>query len=61
MSHALERTSPKGQAFRGTCTKCGMKDVPLSRMHEECANPANITPTEALELALRMPRQEQDQ
>lgn len=55
MSHALKRTSPKGpgQAFIGTCTKCGVKNIPLARMHEECANPANITDGEALAHAIK--------
>lgn len=55
MSHSLERTSPKGGPFIGRCTKCGMTDIPLSRMHEDCANPANLSDTDALELALRLP------
>ena len=51
MSHSLERTSPKGQPFVGTCMKCGLTDVPLNRVHEHCANPANITDDEALIIA----------
>lgn len=30
MSHALERSSPKGGPFKGTCTKCGMIDLPMT-------------------------------
>lgn len=55
MAHALERTSPKGTPFIGQCTKCGKENVTLAMMHEHCVNPANITDTEALELALRIP------
>jgi hypothetical protein len=52
MAHALERTSPKGQAFLGQCTKCGVKNLRLSEMHGHCVNPASITEAEALILAL---------
>ena len=55
MSHSLERTSPKGGPFIGRCTKCGTEDIPLSRMHEHCVNPANLSNADALELALRLP------
>jgi len=27
MSHSLERTSPKGTPFIGTCTKCGRSNL----------------------------------
>lgn len=53
MSHALERTSPKGGPFIGTCTKCGLTDIPLKRMHDECVNPANITDDESLIMAIK--------
>lgn len=52
MSHALSRTSPKGGPFIGTCTKCGMQNIPLTRMHEPCSNPANLTNGEALSVAI---------
>jgi len=55
MSHALQRTIPKRTPFVGQCTKCGKQNVTLAMMHEHCVNPANITDTEALELAIRMP------
>ena len=52
MMHALKRTSPKGGPFIGQCTKCGVRDIPLKRIGEECANPANITKDEALMRAI---------
>ncbi len=54
MSHSLRRTSPKGpgQSFIGTCTKCGVENIPLNRMREECANPANLTDNDALMIAI---------
>lgn len=55
MSHALTRTSPKGpgQQFLGTCIKCGLEDIPLSRMNEECVNVADITDGEALSILIQ--------
>jgi hypothetical protein len=47
-THALIRTSPKGGPFIGTCTKCGIRDLPLSRAGEECVNPAGLTSGESL-------------
>lgn len=55
MAHSLERTSPKGTPFVGTCTKCGMADIPMSRLHEECSNPANLSDDDALLLAIEGP------
>jgi hypothetical protein len=52
MGHSLTRTSPKGDPFIGTCTKCGMQDIPLGRMHEPCINPANLSDNDALNVAL---------
>lgn len=52
-AHALTRTSPKGGPFIGTCMKCGTKDLPLSRMHEQCVNPAGLTQEETLLLAIK--------
>lgn len=53
MSHALKRTSPKGGPFIGTCAKCGVRDIPLDRMREECANPAGVSDDTTLLWALK--------
>lgn len=55
MSHSLRRTSPKGpgQSFIGACTKCGIENIPISRMHEECVNPAGLNNEETLMLAIK--------
>jgi len=55
MSHSLERTSPKGTPFIGTCTKCGRGNLTLADLHGHCVNPANITDNEALSLAVQLP------
>lgn len=36
MTHAIERTNPKGQPFRGTCTKCGKQDLPMDAVAQDC-------------------------
>lgn len=53
-THSLRRTSPKGpgQAFLGTCTKCGTDNLPVQAVSWPCVNPANITQDEALIIAV---------
>lgn len=46
--HAIERTSPKGQNFIGTCRLCGTPNLPMSAVHEECPNQRGLTQDEAL-------------
>ncbi len=46
--HALERTSPKGHDFIGTCTKCGKPGLPPSAVKEECPNPGGVTEGQAV-------------
>ncbi len=36
MSHALKRTSPKGQPFIGVCVKCGKDNLPSSAALQPC-------------------------
>lgn len=52
MRHALERTSPMGQPFRGTCWQCGASNLRMSAATEQCENPANLTIEESLILAV---------
>lgn len=51
--HALERTSPKGTPFIGTCTKCGTPGLTFATMRGECANPGGLSQDDALLLAIR--------
>jgi len=54
MTHSLRRTSPKGEPFIGTCTKCGLENLTLKQaMSGECANPANLTQDETLLMAIK--------
>lgn len=50
MSHALERTNPKGVPFIGRCMSCGKENIPLEKMWEYC--PGNLTEEEALLIAV---------
>lgn len=50
-THALNRTSPKGTPFRGTCFRCGLENLPAKAVHEPCQNTANLTADEVLAVA----------
>jgi uncharacterized OB-fold protein len=47
-THALVRTSPKGQRFIGRCIKCGASDLPMSAACDECPNPKGMSQDDAL-------------
>lgn len=51
-NHALNRTSPKGGPFIGTCFKCGTENLPAEAVAWPCVNPANLTPDEAVVIAI---------
>lgn len=36
MTHALERTSPRGGPFIGRCIKCGAKDLGMVAALKDC-------------------------
>lgn len=56
MSHALNRTSPFGGPFIGTCFLCGCAGVTLEQMAmEECPNIRGLDPSEALIEAIEGP------
>lgn len=46
--HAIERTSPKGQPFIGTCRLCGTPNLPAKAALDECPNQRGLTAEEAL-------------
>lgn len=46
--HSLQRTSPKGGPFIGTCSLCGRPGLTLDAMREECENPRRLSPDEAV-------------
>lgn len=59
-THAIERTSPKGGRFIGTCMKCGRPGLTIADMGEPCENIAGMTQDEAVLLAVRGPFREDD-
>lgn len=62
MRHPLiNRTSPKGQAFVGTCAACGKTGLTGKAMQEECENPRGMTNESALLEAIDPPSLAQDE
>lgn len=55
-THAIERTSPKGGPFFGTCMKCGRTNLPGSAALEPCDNPSGMSEDEALIMAIEGPQ-----
>lgn len=51
-THALNRTSPNGGPFIGTCFKCGATDLPSQAVSWRCSNVANLSQDEALSIAI---------
>jgi hypothetical protein len=54
-THAIERTSPKGEKFIGTCFKCGRTGLTTADMGDPCENIAGISEDEALIMAIEGP------
>lgn len=48
MKHHVERTSPKGQPFIGTCRLCGKPNLGMSAALEDCENVRGLTAEEAM-------------
>lgn len=46
--HSLQRTSPKGGPFIGTCSLCGKTGLTFDDMREECENPRGLSTDEAV-------------
>jgi hypothetical protein len=56
MKHNLERTSPKGSPFIGTCRLCGTPNLPMSAIFEDCPNQRGLTEDEGLIEAIEGPQ-----
>jgi hypothetical protein len=48
MRHSIQRTSPKGQDFVGTCSLCGTPNLTTKNVHDECPNQRGLTSDEAV-------------
>lgn len=53
--HAIERTSPVGEKFVGTCFKCGKKNLTTADINEPCENVRGLSQDEALIEAINEP------
>lgn len=47
-THLIERTSPYGGKFIGTCRLCGKRGLTLANMEDECENVRDLSEDEAL-------------
>lgn len=47
-THALERTSPKGEKFIGTCRLCGATGLLMGDARKPCPNPRGVTEDQAV-------------
>ncbi len=52
MKHHIERTSPKGEKFVGTCRLCGQRNLSMADAQKDCPNVRGLTKAEALSEAL---------
>lgn len=57
-THAIERTNPKGQPFRGRCIQCGATDLRPSDALKPCPNPTGMTQEDALLAVIDPPRED---
>ncbi len=46
--HSITRTSPKGEAFVGTCSLCGQANLTIRDMRTKCTNQRGMTESDAL-------------
>jgi len=58
MMHSVERTSPKGGPFVGTCTPCGKQGLTMKTAREECPNPRDVAMDDVLLDALFGPKKD---
>jgi len=58
--HSLNRTSPKGGTFIGTCALCGKPNLTLADMNYECENTRGLTQDEAVVEAILGPQTPQE-
>jgi hypothetical protein len=58
--HAIERTSPKGDPFVGTCFRCGKTGLTISQSQDYCENTSGMSEDEALLAAIDPALQEKN-
>lgn len=52
MKHHIQRTSPKGQDFIGTCLLCGTAGLTIDDARKECENVRGLDEAQALDEVL---------
>ena len=55
--HVVERTSPKGHPFIGTCRLCGLAGLKADAALEECENVRGLSFEEAVVEVIRTDRE----
>ena len=55
-THAIERTSPKGGPFIGTCTLCGTPGLRMGDALKPCPNQRELSEDDALLELIEAPR-----
>lgn len=60
-THNIERMSPKGGPFIGTCRLCGKPGLTSGQANEFCANPRSVTDSDSLLDAIDPERPKGDQ
>ena len=53
MKHSIERTSPKGEKFVGTCSLCGRQGLTILQSQDDCENLRGLTEDQALVEAVK--------
>ncbi len=48
MKHSINRTSPKGEKFIGTCALCGTPGLSMSDALKDCENQRGLTNEQAV-------------
>jgi hypothetical protein len=48
VKHHIDRTSPKGGPFRGTCRLCGTPGLTIEQVNDDCPNQRGLSSAEAL-------------
>lgn len=56
MKHHVERTSPKGQQFIGTCRLCGLTGLTSSGALQDCENVRGLSEDEAMVESILAPK-----
>lgn len=52
--HCIERTSPKGGQFIGTCSLCGQRRLTIADITRTCPNPSGLTDDQIVAQAIEL-------